>query len=142
MNTATHAIFTLVLAALLFPFFGWKALVVFASGVLIDVDHLLWYAYKTRSLSPFKCYKYYTDHKNKWKEHIGFLHIFHTIEFFVIIIAAAFYNEYALIFLIGLAGHYLLDLIWHLTVPKRVLLDHSIIHWIYLNMIKRQKTKV
>mgnify|MGYP001603476788 CR=1 FL=1 len=138
MRTPVHLVVSLILSALLYPLFGWKALLILISGVTIDIDHYFWYISKFKEFNLFRCYECLTveAEKNNWKDVIGSLFIFHTIEFLLIIVVASFYSEYALIFLIGLSVHYLLDFIWHCYLPKRMITNPSIISWILKNKQK------
>ena len=131
METWVHSLASLILAAILYPFFGWEIISVFVGGVMIDIDHYIWYVYKLRKYNPLKCYTYFIKdlEKNDWKDVQGNVLVFHTVEFFAICIILSFFNAIAFLFTVGLIGHYLLDLIWHLRVSKRVILDHSLIHW-------------
>lgn len=139
MRTPVHLIVSLILSALLYPLFGWKVLLILISGVAIDIDHYFWYILKYKKVGLFSCYKHLTVglEKNNWKDALGALFIFHTIEFLLIIVIASFYSEYALILLIGLSVHYLLDFIWHCYVPKRMITNPSIISWIFKNIIQK-----
>ena len=133
METWFHAVASLAIGAVLYPIFGWEAAAVFVGGVMIDFDHYIWYVYNLRKYNPFECYKYFIKdlEKNDWQDVQGTVLLFHTIEFFLICIILSFFNTIAMLFTVGLIGHYLLDLIWHLRVSKRVILDHSLIHWIF-----------
>ena len=141
MEIWKHTVVSAILAFLLYPPYGLKVLIIFAGGVLIDIDHYFWRICKNKEFNPLDCYRYYLNEspKNNFKRDDGNLHIFHTIEFFIVAILLSLYSKIAFIFTIGLLGHYLLDLIWHITVPKRVILNHSIISWIIKNKIKIQK---
>ena len=138
MRTPVHLVVSLILSVLLYPLFGWKVLLILISGVTIDIDHYFWYISKYKKFGLFRCYECLAveAEKNKWKDVIGSLFIFHTIEFLLIIALASFYNVYALILLIGLLVHYLLDFIWHCYVPKRMITNPSIISWILKNKQK------
>jgi len=139
MKTSPHLIASIILAAALYPVFRWKVVLILVGGVLIDIDHYFWYIYKYKKFGLFSCYKHLTveAEKNNWKDVIGALFIFHTIEFLLIIVVASFYSEYALILLIGLSVHYLLDFIWHCYLPKRMITNPSIISWILKNIIQK-----
>ena len=136
MKPSVHFLFSLILAMVLYPFFHWDALLVFAGGVLIDADHYLWYIYKYKKYNFFKCYRHFSSHAEKrdFREDYGILLICHTIEFLLAAIVLSFYYEYALLFTFGLALHYLLDLIFLFSVAKRLVADSSIIHWIMKNI--------
>ena len=138
MKTPAHVAVSLRLAALLYPIFQWKVLLILAGGVIIDIDHYFWYICKYKKFGLLSCYRFLSieTRKNKWKEVIGALFVFHTLEFVLLMILLSFYSNSALMFVIGLLGHYILDFIWHFTVPKRVIVNHSIISWIINNKIR------
>lgn len=135
MKTPAHILVSAILAALFYPIFKSKAALILAGGVLIDIDHYLWYVFKYKKFGLAECYSYFTieAEKNKWKDIIGIFLIFHTIEFVILMIALSFYSKLALIFSIGLLSHYVLDAIFIASVPKRIILNHSIISWIVKN---------
>ncbi|MBI3026472.1 hypothetical protein HYY70_00010 [Candidatus Woesearchaeota archaeon] len=132
MEPWKHALLSLILAAALYPFFGLNVWVVFAGGVLIDIDHYLFYIFKTKGLSPLKCYRYFTTEamENNHKHINGNFLVFHTVEFLLIALALSFYSQLALLFTAGLLGHYLLDFIWFKCFYKRFVLNPSIISWL------------
>jgi len=139
MKISVHAAVSLILAFASYPMFKWKVLLILVGGLLIDIDHYFWYVYKYNEFDVFSCYNFFTvdAEKTKWKYLIGRLLIFHTIEFFLIIILFSFYNQLILIFAIGLLSHYLLDLIWLRFILKRFILNHSILYWIYKDKIQK-----
>lgn len=135
MKTSVHIAASAILAAMLYPIFQWKVLFIFVGGVLIDIDHYFWYVYKYKKLSLFDCYKHYMKHMgnaNQEKD-FGTLLIFHTIEFLLLMAAMSFSNGYFLVFTIGLFGHYLLDLVYLYSIPKKFIVNHSVIYWLYTN---------
>ena len=138
MQITTHFWFTSILAAVLFPVFGWKVLIFYIGGVLVDTDHYMWFIAKYKKISPLKCYNFYMfeSPRQSFKPIIGALHVFHTFEYLTLIAVLAFFNNYIFIYLIGLLGHYLLDLAWHVFTAKRVILNHSIVSWIFKNKIQ------
>ena len=144
MKTWVHLLVSSVLAALLYPLFGWNVLLILAGGVLIDVDHYFWYVSKYKKFNLFYCYSYFMARMNQkgFKEHKGILLIFHTIEFLLIIVLLSFYFEAAFIFLVGLLSHYLLDAIFLYTVAKRLITNHSIINWIIKNKPYTRSRKI
>jgi len=139
MKTSVHLIVSSILAIILYPTFSWNVIFIIVGGVFIDIDHYFWYVYKYKKFSLFDCYKFFIveAEKNGWKYVIGVLLVFHTIEFLVLIVLSSFFNQLALIFTIGLLGHYLLDLVWHVLVPKRIIVNPSIISWIVKNKIQK-----
>ena len=136
MKTSVHSFVSLVIAAALYPIFHWKVLLILAGGVLIDVDHYIWYVLKHKKLSLFGCYNHFVieAEKNKWRDIIGSLLIFHTVEFLLAVMLLSFYSELALLFAIGLLPHYLLDAIHMYTVPKRLVASISLVSWIAKNI--------
>lgn len=141
MKTSVHVIISSILAAVLYPAFGWKVLLILVGGVLIDIDHYFLFVYKYKKFSLFECYKFFTieAEKNKWKYISSSILVFHTIEFLALMILLSFFNHLVLIFTIGLLGHYVLDLIWHLLVPKRMIVNPSMISWIVKKFTKKLK---
>ena len=144
MDVPYHVGLTGILALILYPIFEWKIIFLFVGGVLIDADHFLYYIIKNKDLNPINCYKYYMIDSAKHKYHNvnGSLFVFHTIEFAIGLVIAAFFSEIALLILIGYIGHWILDGIWLAKVAKRVVLDHSIIHWLWVNIGKHQSKTV
>ena len=141
MKTWVHFVVCLILAGILFPIYGWKVLFILVGGVLIDVDHYLWYAYKYRKFNLADSYNFFLKNMETkdFTSVIGILIIFHTLEFLLMMVLLSFYYELAFIFTIGLLSHYLLDSLFLYFVAKRVIADYSIIHWLYKNKLEIQK---
>ena len=139
MKTWVHIIFSMVVAAILYQIFGWKAGFILVSGVLIDADHYLWFVVKRKNFNLFECYRFIAieSDKIKYKNFAGEVMVFHTIEFLLLMVLLSFFNEIALIFTIGLAGHYLLDIIWYIFGMKGFILNHSLLWWLYRNKIQK-----
>ena len=139
MKTWVHLLVSSILAALLYPLFGWNVLLILAGGVLIDIDHYFWYIFKFRKLSLLDCYGYFVDgmDKDKVMKNLGMLLVFHTAEFLLAAVLLSFYNELALMFTIGLLSHYLLDGIFLYNVAKRIIANPSIVSWIIKNKIQK-----
>ena len=133
MKTWVHAVVSLILAGIYYNLYGWKVLFIIAGGVLIDIDHYLWYVYKFKKFRIIDCYNYFIDGMNKDRvlKNLGILLIFHTIEFLLLIVLLSFYNKLVLMFTIGLLSHYLLDGIFLYNVAKRLITNPSVIYWIY-----------
>ena len=132
MRPWTHFLFSLILAAILYPIFNWKVIFVLVSGVLIDIDHYFWCIYKFKNYSLSFCNKYFSD-RNNAKDMMGCLQIFHTIEFLLISIIFSIYSQSALLFTIGLSFHYILDIIFRYQIVKSFISNPSIISWILKN---------
>lgn len=139
MKTWVHFLVSAILAVILYPVFGWKALFVIAGGVLIDIDHYLWYICKYKNFNLFKAYKFFIKNveTNEYTNVIGILLVFHTIEFLLIMAFLSFYFKSVFAFTIGLFSHYILDLIFLYFIAKRVIVNHSIVNWIFKNLIQK-----
>ena len=139
MKTSVHLIVSAILAAVLYPVFQWKVLLIFVGGVLIDADHYLWYIYKYKKFNLVDSYKFYLKNMeiNDFTNVYGILLVFHTIEFLFIMVLLSFYNKLALLFTLGLLTHYVLDIIFILHISKRFIANHSVIYWIYGNLIQK-----
>jgi hypothetical protein len=105
-------------------------LIVVASGVLIDIDHVFVEIFKGTLRHPRKVIEYWKSIPNK---HTGELYIFHSYEFMFAILVLGLQNKFFLIVLIGLILHFLADgLINYLdTKSFSWLRDYSIIFKIY-----------
>lgn len=140
MRPWVHFLVSVILAIVFYPLFNWRVLFVFSGGFLVDIDHYLWYILKYKKFNVIECYRFFAieAEENKYKDVIGSLLIFHTIEFLLLMLMLSFYIDLALIFTIGLLAHYLLDLIFLYFVPKRFIANHSLIWWLIKNR-ERQK---
>ncbi|MBI2657432.1 hypothetical protein HYX08_01925 [Candidatus Woesearchaeota archaeon] len=141
MKPLAHFIASLALAALLYPVLGWKAMLIFAGGVLIDIDHYLWYVYKYRKIGFFKAYRFFSKNTDArdFSNFEGILLLFHTVEFLLVSVVLSFYSRLALAFTAGLILHYGLDTIYLYRIAGRFIVNHSLIHWIYSSHIKKLK---
>ncbi|MAG91621.1 hypothetical protein CMO83_03015 [Candidatus Woesearchaeota archaeon] len=141
MKPLTHLFYALILAAVLYPVFGWKVILIVIGGVIADSDHYISNVFRFRDLNIVNCYKYFSGMmvKNDFTDAKGILLVFHTVEFLLLMVILSFFNEFALIFLIGLLLHYFLDLIWHVFVAKCIISNPSIIYWLIKRQSKRFK---
>ena len=136
MRFSVHLGFSVLLAALFFPVFGWNSLLILAGGIIVDADHYIYYAFKFKKFNPFQCNNYFTEDSKKSNYHVfdGLLLVFHTLEFLTAMVVLSFYSRMALALTIGVIGHYLLDFIWFKFFIRRFVLNHSIVWW----MIKQK----
>ena len=139
MKTWIHSAVSLILTALLYPIFNWKAAFIIAGGVLIDIDHYFWYVYQYNDFSLIKSYKFYIKNieRNDFSNVMGLLLVFHTIEFFLIMVFLSFYSVAAFMFTLGLMAHYILDVIYTYHKAKGAVANHSMIYWVYKNLIQK-----
>jgi hypothetical protein len=113
MLVSRHAIATLILAVILFPIYEFKVLLLFAFGVFIDFDHYLDYVFNTKNFNPIKAYKV---HMNEFENNLEVpkkLHLFHVVEFWILILALTliFKNDYFYMISLGLILHLSMDFI-------------------------------
>ena len=110
MKPPFHIIFSLIASLILF-FLNLEPLLIllfFLSAVLIDADHYFFYIIRKKDLNFMRAYKYFK------KPRIS-VYIFHTIEFFLLLlILSLFFNFFWPIFF-GCLFHIILDLTYELT---------------------------
>jgi hypothetical protein len=116
-------IFSLILL-LLFPEIGWFGFIsIFASSVLIDVDHYLFYAVTKKDWSLKNAYNWFVEGEKKFKklllkekkESKQIPCIFHGIEFIIILLVLIyfnFYRQFLIYILLGIVFHQVLDFIY------------------------------
>ena len=139
MKTWVHFLVSSILAIIFYPVFNWKVLFILVGGVLIDIDHYVYYIFKYKKFGIFECYRLFTEEgkRSGYRLFLGIFLIFHTIEFALLVLALSFFNELALLFIIGLASHYILDIIWQYSVLNRLIINPSAISWLYKNKIQK-----
>jgi len=110
-----HIIFHILLSSLFLlvlsqasPIKPLELTIIFLSSILIDFDHILYYA-----KNNFKTFR--ADFKNKTPH----LYIFHTLEFILLLIALSLFSEIFIFILIGCFFHISLDILIYLKKYKR-----------------------
>lgn len=111
MNALKHLIINLIFGFLILLLFFKQInfqylLVIVLSGFLIDVDHIFNEIYKKTIFKPKKFVRYWFDIANKYT---GELYLFHTYEFFLLILILSLYNKLFLFIFIGLVIHFIAD---------------------------------
>jgi hypothetical protein len=127
MILAWHFIASTILSVILYPFFGISSVLVYIGGWLIDLDHMIYYAIKFRSLNYFKANKYFRELRPSGKKIIN---IFHTAEVWSLMIILSFFNTYALIITLGLALHIIMDFVYQIHAKKIKVRYHTITGWV------------
>lgn len=113
MYPLTHLILSLILVLflrilnVLSPIY---LLIILLSALLIDVDHWFVYVIKKKDFSISKSYKWFIA-LSKLKKQPKFLCIFHTVEFFILIIILSLKFEFFQMVLIGMIFHMALDIL-------------------------------
>ncbi len=135
MNIIPHATVGLILSIIFYPLFGNYVLIIFLSSFLFDVDHYIEYVIRKKDFSLLKAYKEAKelDRKSHLLKRLlvtDVLHIFHTVEFFLIIVILSFFSKIFLMMLIGLLVHESLDLLQMIYYKALKFRTHSLILWI------------
>lgn len=128
-----HVIASALLSMVLYPFFGLNVLWVFFAGFLIDVDHYIYYVLKFRNLSLKNAYKHFEEYEKK-RHFKDVLCIFHTVEFFVLILILSFYSKIVFLIFIGMIFHEILDLIDTYRLNLWEARAFSLIMWLKRNI--------
>ncbi len=89
-----------------FSIFG--GMIILASSILIDLDHYLVYLIRYKDFSVSRAYNW---HKSLDSEHKPFMHLFHSVEFILLIGALSFLSDTFLLIFLGLLFHSFLDII-------------------------------
>ncbi|HXC93601.1 MAG TPA: hypothetical protein VN652_06290 [Geobacteraceae bacterium] len=113
MNLKQHLIATGAASAALLPFGDTTGILLFACGsILIDVDHQIFYYYKTGKCDVSGMFRYFRDVVDQNLYTIPYLGvcIFHTIEFFLLVALLSYYIPPLKYLLAGLIFHILLDI--------------------------------
>ncbi len=140
-----HLLLALLLCVVLFKFYSWKVLFVLFGGVLVDFDHYLLFILKYRTLNIKKSYLRFkeTHRRGKREPPTKFELLFHSIEFFILIIILSFFSEIFLLVFIGLFFHLLTDGIlkkWIYQIYKyKKIKSYSIIGWYIIKKKKKLK---
>jgi len=91
---------------LLYYFYGNLSLVFILGSILIDIDHILWYFLRHKSLNLRKAYQYHRPGGSNEKD---ILHIFHTIESWVLFLFLSFFHKFLLFLFLGMTFHLIMD---------------------------------
>lgn len=131
-----HILGSLTLSLVLLPTIGpTNSLIIFLSGFLFDIDHYFYDIIKKKHFSIFKAYKYRVNSMKgliRESKREPEMHIFHTLEFFILLIAEAFIFPILIYIIIGLAFHMLLDIISGIINKTLKCRSYSIIQFILL----------
>ena len=85
MDLSKHLILLTPLIVILYPFFGIHSIWAIFGAFLIDFDHYPWTILKLKTFSLKKCHYYHKNICTVYKDK-DVLHIFHTIEFLIIMV--------------------------------------------------------
>lgn len=117
MNIKVHFITSLILTIVVYFFIGFHSLWIIVGGFLIDFDHYLWSVYSTRNFSLKKSYNYHFDRHKQKNYDKDLLHIFHTWEFCLVILAGVISSYVSsLTFFFYMFSMVLLGMILHISL--------------------------
>jgi hypothetical protein len=114
MKLSSHIALTAPLAGLT----AWQAGIVpaawlYGGALLIDLDHFIFYALRTKRCNPLEMFTWYqeSDRRCSATSYYG-LHIFHTAEVFILLALTAKFLPMVPWLLLGMGFHLLLDYYW------------------------------
>lgn len=118
-----HIILSIIVAIILY-FFNLDFLSIilfFLAALLIDIDHYILYITTKKSFNFSKAYKYfkYELGKKKLKKPKTLLLIFHTIEFFILLLVLSFFLPLFWPILFGGLFHEVVDLVHNSTIKDK-----------------------
>ena len=106
MRVRDHIALSTSGAALLYPLVGRRVLVAWMAGILIDVDHYLWFCWRERSLSPLAAYNFFTQAD---VPHDPATRVFHNPLFIPLVLMLGTGRKGAVPVAVGMAVHLVLD---------------------------------
>jgi len=142
MLPKTHAILGIIFSIVVFFIFNisiFQTLLIFFASFLIDFDHYMWYVYKKNEYSVKKAYFWFKGKRKKWfnlskkerdKYKRPFL-VFHSIEFWIILVLLSFINKIFLFILIGVLFHMTIDYIEIFRIKERFYPKFSLL-WVFI----------
>ncbi len=123
----TGGIFSLILFYL-FNISILHSLIFFLASVFIDIDHYFLFVIRKNNFSLKKSYMWNVNLLEK--HHKSTLHIFHTIEFLILIFLLSLLNSLFLFILVGLLFHSVFDLIEITYDQKFGVREHFLIRYL------------
>lgn len=141
MTPRWHILYGLIFAFLfwlVFPLTAWYNIsILFLASFLIDFDHYMCAVWNTKNWSLFKALEYHKILRQKeMKERKsgifrkGYFHIFHTIEFHALVLAAGFVFSPFFYGFIGMLFHSLLDFMQLLATRALYSREFFLANWI------------
>ena len=116
-----HLLFSFVLSYVLIFFFHFSllaGLIIFLSAsIIIDLDHIIFYAFKFREISPTRFTKHFLATHNRWKKlsikqratYKRWHFFFHSLEFLILLGVLTTVHKVFLWILFGFLFHLVLD---------------------------------
>ena len=105
-----HFIFTVLASLLLWPILGWKLALFWLGSFFVDVDHYIWEVFKSKDISFMKAYRR-CKNKSKGSRFSFDFHVFHLVEFWILMLVWGMFSELGFVIFLGLIFHMVLDFI-------------------------------
>jgi len=109
MFPITHFLFSIIPMILIFPIYKYLSLAFLIGSYLIDFDHYLWYVICKKDFNLRKAYWWCRESRQKDQ-----MHIFHTMEFWVLMLLLSFVHIFFKLVFIGMIFHLIFDFIDYL----------------------------
>jgi len=126
-----HIIFGLFFSVLVYLIFSitlFQTILIFLSSFLIDFDHYLWAANRTKSLKLKKNYNHFKKICNG--NHKPIMAVFHTVEFIILVLILSFFYNPFLFILIGMLFHSIIDIVYFIIGGKFRVREFSLIKYL------------
>jgi hypothetical protein len=148
MLPKTHAILGAVFSLLIYFILHlslFSVILIFLASVFIDFDHYLWYIYKKKSLNLKSAYNWFKKKREKWtklskkereiykREYL----VFHSVEFWIVLLALSFISKIFLFILIGVLFHIIVDYIEVIYMKEKLYPKFSLIYVYFKNKNKK-----
>ena len=133
MLPKTHAILGAIFSILVYFIFHISLLntfLIFFASVFIDFDQYIFYVQKKNDFSLKNAYNFLK--KETQKKHKTMLHIFHTLEFMILIFILSFFWQGFLFIFIGMMFHSALDIGDFIYHKKYSVREHFLIRYLIL----------
>ena len=137
------AVFTLIVWAISPSINVLYLVVIFFSSFLMDFDHYLVSLIKTKKIRLKHAFKYHDlqrrieeKEKKRGIRRKGYFHIFHTIEFLILVAIVGYFVPLFFYVFIGLVFHSLLDFLWLIYEDRLYRREYFLSSW-FFEKIKR-----
>ena len=148
MLPKTHIILGAIFSLLIYFFLHlslFSVILIFLASFFIDFDHYLWYIYKKKSLNLKNAYNWFKKKREKWtklskKEREIYKRVylvFHSVEFWIVLLALSFINKIFLFILIGVLFHIIIDYIEIIYTKEKLYSKFSLIYIYFKNKTKK-----
>lgn len=127
-----HIMYGSIFGIVLVPFIGlFNATIVFLASFLIDADHYFRYVYVEKDISVMNSIRYFYD---KSKKRFHELYIFHTVEFWLLLLLLGFYSPVFIYILLGMLYHMVFDFIDMFKKGYYNVRIYSVLLWMILKL--------